>query len=73
MPPVGPTSRRVLIRGLRRLGYIGPIAAKRHMTMRHPDGRTARLPNPHGPDIDTGLLLAVLREAGISREAWELL
>ena len=32
-----------------------------------------RIPNPHGSDIDRGLLTRILRQAGISREEWEAL
>ena len=29
------------------------------------------IPNPHGSDIGIGLLVRVLRQAGVSREEWE--
>jgi hypothetical protein len=34
---------------------------------------TAVIPNPHRGDISRELLLELLKQAGISREAWEAL
>jgi len=34
---------------------------------------TLRIPNPHQGDIGTGLLLRVLKQAGIARAEWERL
>jgi hypothetical protein len=39
--------------------------------MLHPDGRWLILPNPHESDIGSEFLLALLKQAGISREEWE--
>jgi predicted RNA binding protein YcfA (HicA-like mRNA interferase family) len=36
-------------------------------------GRTFTIPNPHGGDISTGLLMRILRQAGLSKEEWEQL
>lgn len=72
MPPVGPVKRRDLLAGLRSLGYHGPFAGKRHLFMHRAD-RTVRLPNPHLREISRGLLVRIVREAGISREQWEAL
>jgi predicted RNA binding protein YcfA (HicA-like mRNA interferase family) len=72
MPPVGPVSRLDLIRGLRRLGFEGPLAGSRHETMRR-GSVTLWIPNPHGSDISAGLLLRILRQAGVSRDEWERL
>lgn len=72
MPPVGPVKRRDLLAGLLTLGYHGPCAGKRHQFMRRAD-RTVKLANPHRGEISRGLLVRILREAGISREQWEAL
>jgi hypothetical protein len=37
------------------------------------DGPPLILPNPHESDISAGLLVRILRQAGISREQWERL
>lgn len=71
MPPIGPTSRRVLVRSLRRLGFQGPQAGGRHAYMWHPDGRRVWIPNPHTGALSTGLVLKILQEAGIDRGEWE--
>ena len=55
---------------LRSLGYHGPFSGKRHQFMRRAE-RTVRLPNPHRGEISRGLLVRILREAGISRKQWE--
>ena len=72
MPRIGPTSRRELIDGLRRLGFDGPKSGGDHQYM---DGRGRRvpIPNPHESDLSRGLLMRILREAGISRDEWEAL
>ncbi len=72
MPPVGPTSRRDLIRGLRRLGFEGPFAGTKHEFMVRGTLRV-RVPNPHRGDIGAELLIRILHEADIRREEWEAL
>jgi predicted RNA binding protein YcfA (HicA-like mRNA interferase family) len=64
-------SRRELIRKLRALGYTGPFAGGRHQFMRR-DGQKLRIPNPHGTqDISAGLILEILRQAGIRPADWD--
>jgi len=70
MPPLGPTSRRDLIRRLRLLGFDGPYTGGRHPFMVKGD-LTLTLPNPHHGDIGRDLLARILRQAGISRREWE--
>jgi predicted RNA binding protein YcfA (HicA-like mRNA interferase family) len=72
MPPLGPISRRLLIRYLRRLGFSEPRGGGSHEYMRRGD-LDLHIPNPHGRDIGVGLLRRVLEQAGISREEWEKL
>jgi predicted RNA binding protein YcfA (HicA-like mRNA interferase family) len=72
MPPLGPISRRDLIRNLKDFGFDGPYSGGKHQYMIR--GRTRlRVPNPHQGDIGRGLLSRILRQAGISREEWERL
>jgi hypothetical protein len=54
------------------LGFKGPFPGTKHQIMTKGMVRF-RLPNPHQSDISTGLLLRLLKEAGISRETWEKL
>lgn len=70
MPPYGPISRTQLIRGLRALGFVGPLPGGRHMYMVREQTRVV-LPNPHEGDIGVGLLARILRQAGVSRDEWE--
>ena len=72
MPAVGPVKRAGLIRYLRVLGFGGPYAGARHQIMARGDV-TLRIPNPHQGDIGTGLLLRLLKQAGIARTEWERL
>jgi predicted RNA binding protein YcfA (HicA-like mRNA interferase family) len=58
-----------LVRRLRALGFEGPYAGGRHPQMRRGD-LSLILPNPHEGDIGVGLLVRVLRQAGVSREEW---
>lgn len=70
MPPFGPISRRELIRALKRKGFQGPFAAGRHQIMTKGAFKLT-IPNPHQSDIDRGLLLRLLNQAGISKKEWE--
>ncbi len=72
MPAFGPIKRRVLLEGLRQLGFSGPYSGGKHQFMVKGTLRV-RLPNPHASDIGKPLLRKVLREAGIDREEWEKL
>lgn len=70
MPPFGPISRTNLIRGLRALGFAGPLPGGRHAFMVRGELRLA-IPNPHPGGIGVNLLGRILRQAGVSREEWE--
>ena len=70
MPAYRSTSRRELIRALRRLGFRGPGAGGKHQFMRR-GNVTLTLPNPHGGEIGIALLAQVLRQAGVTRGEWE--
>ncbi|HYN42532.1 MAG TPA: type II toxin-antitoxin system HicA family toxin [Thermoanaerobaculia bacterium] len=70
MPAIGPVKRRDLIRFLSQLGFEGPYSGGRHQFVVR-GGTTVRLPNPHESDVSTGLLVRLLRQAGVTREEWE--
>ena len=70
MPATGPIKRKDLIAGLRALGFEPPVSGGEHQYMKG-RGRKLRLPNPHAEDIGRGLLVRILRQAGIEREEWE--
>ncbi|MFN7814515.1 MAG: type II toxin-antitoxin system HicA family toxin [Planctomycetia bacterium] len=72
MPAFGPISRRDFVRALRNAGFEGPFAGGRHAFMTKGD-LTLVIPNPHQGDIGRDLLRRLLRQAGLSREAWESL
>lgn len=72
MPHLGPIKRKDLISYLRRLGFEGPFAGRKHQFM--VKGRTVvRIPNPHESDIGVGLLSRILEQAHVSRSEWEVL
>ncbi|HYO49401.1 MAG TPA: type II toxin-antitoxin system HicA family toxin [Chloroflexia bacterium] len=70
MPPIGPIRRNDLVRYFRMLGFDGPYPGGKHEFMIKGTIRVA-IPNPHRGDIAKGLLLEILRQAGIDRESWE--
>ena len=70
MPPIGPIKRKDLIRYLKELGFVGPVAGEKHQHMKKGD-ITLTLPNPHQSDIGMELLVRILRQAGINRDEWE--
>ncbi|MDM7996468.1 MAG: type II toxin-antitoxin system HicA family toxin [Acidobacteriota bacterium] len=65
-----PTSRRDLIKRLRRLGFEGPYSGGRHEFMLR-GIRRLTLPNPHRSEIGVDLLSRLLRQAEIGHEEWE--
>jgi predicted RNA binding protein YcfA (HicA-like mRNA interferase family) len=72
MPAIGPIKRRDPISCLRILGFEPPVSGGDHQYMKG-RGRRLRIPNPHTEDISRGLLVRILREAGIERVEWEAL
>ncbi len=72
MPAVGPIKRRELIACLGALGFEPPVSGGAHQYMSG-RGRKLRIPNPHKEAISRGLLVRILRQAGIEREEWEAL
>ena len=72
MPALGPIKRKDLIACLRALGFEPPVSGGDHQYMKG-RGRKLRIPNPDAEDIGRGLLVRILRQAGIAREEWEAL
>ena len=72
MPSVGPIKRKDLIRYLKKIGFQGPFSGGKHQFMLK-DSLRLTLPNPHKQDISSGLLLRILKQAGIARNTWEQL
>ena len=70
MPPVGPVSRRDLIKTLRRLGFEGPYSSAKHQYMVRGQAKVF-IPNPHTGDISRQLVARLMRQARISRSEWE--
>lgn len=69
MPGVGPIKRKELIRYLKKLGFSGPYSGGKHQFMEK-GNLTLRLPNPHKSDIGSGLLIKILKQAGIMKSDW---
>ena len=72
MPALGPIKRKDLISCLRALGFEPPVSGGDHQYMKG-RGIKLRIPNPHAGDISRGLLVRILRQAGIARDEWEAL
>lgn len=72
MPAIGPIKRKDLIACLRALGFAPPVSGGDHQYMKG-RGKNLRIPNPHADDIGRGLLVRILRQAGIDRKEWEAL
>ena len=72
MPVLGPIKRQVLVRYLRELGFDGPYQGGKHQYMVSGELKLA-IPNPHQGDISLDLLVRILRQGGISKDAWEKL
>ncbi|PZV03438.1 MAG: hypothetical protein DCF32_13870 [Leptolyngbya sp.] len=72
MPVLGPIKRNDLVRYLKMLGFEGPYSGGKHQFMVKAELRLT-LPNLHKGDISQALLLKILRQADISKDAWEKL
>ena len=61
----------MILRKLRQLGFVGPIAGGRHSRMIHPQtGQIIPVPMHKGKDVGVGLIREIIREVGITREEW---
>jgi len=72
MPHIGPTNRKDLIKGLRKLGFEGPLSGGKHQFMIK-GTLTLRIPNPHKGDISLDLLVRILKQAEIDKKTWRAL
>ena len=72
MPSFGPIKRAHLVKYLRKCGFDGPYSGGKHPFMVKGD-LTLTIPNPHQKDIGREFLIRILRQAGISKEEWEML
>jgi predicted RNA binding protein YcfA (HicA-like mRNA interferase family) len=72
MPVFGPISHSDLVRNLKAFGFDGPYGGGKHLFMVR-DNLRLTIPNRHQGDIRPPLLARILRQAEISREAWEAL
>ena len=70
MPKLNPEKPQTIY-NLRQLGFEGPFGSGRHLVMRHTEsGIKIPVPFHSGRDIPIGTLRAILRQAGITVEAW---
>jgi predicted RNA binding protein YcfA (HicA-like mRNA interferase family) len=53
------------MRFLERLGFRQVRQRGSHKFFRHPDGRTATVPEHRGEDLGRGILAKILRDAGV--------
>ncbi|MCX6034168.1 MAG: type II toxin-antitoxin system HicA family toxin [Chloroflexi bacterium] len=70
MPPFGRIKRKDLIKVLKQAGFEGPYAGGKHEFLVKGELRLV-LPNPHQGEISRDLLVRILRQANLSRTAWE--
>jgi len=70
MPPFGPIKRKDLVKVLKQAGFEGPYAGGKHEFLVKGELRLV-LPNPHQGEISKDLLVRILRQANLSRTAWE--
>lgn len=71
MSKLKPLKVKEVIRKLKMLGFVGPIAGGKHLRMVHLEiGKVIPLPMHKGKDVSIGLIREIINEAGISREEW---
>ena len=67
---LNPVNRRILIKKLRKLGFIGPFPATRHEYMKCRNQKIF-IPNPHRKDIGIPLLKRIIKQVGISEKEFK--
>lgn len=67
-----PVSRSVLIRKLKKLGFVGPYSGGKHEFMEKNNLRLA-IPNPHHGDIGARLVSIILKQIGLSSNEFDAL
>ena len=65
-----PISRRKLVQKLRKLGFVGPFSGGRHQFMERKVFRIS-IPNPHGKEVGSVLVVEIIKEVGITSEEFE--
>ena len=68
MSRLRPVHARQAIRFLESLGFRQVRQKGSHKFLRHPDGRTATVPDHRGEDLGRGILAKILRDAGTDFE-----
>jgi predicted RNA binding protein YcfA (HicA-like mRNA interferase family) len=63
-----PVRAREVIRFLESLGFVQVRQKGSHKFFRHPDGRTATVPDHRGEDLGRGILAKILRDAESSAQ-----
>ena len=66
MPRLPIISGDQFVKAIRRIGYNWDYTEGSHMILLHPSGR--RLSVPRHPELGRGLLMALIRDAGLSRD-----
>lgn len=68
MTRLHPVRARAVIRFLASRGFAPARQKGSHKFFRHPDGRTATVPDPRSEDLGRGILAKILRDAETSPE-----
>ncbi|MDO8690619.1 MAG: type II toxin-antitoxin system HicA family toxin [Dehalococcoidia bacterium] len=58
---------------LKKVGFVLIRQSGSHAVYRHPDGRWTTVPQHKGKDLGKGLLRKILKDAGLSVDAFEKL
>jgi len=66
------TSWRKFIQNFRKLGFEGPYSGGKHLFMKKGSFKV-RVPTKHKGMIGIGLVVEILRQAGIDKEEWNKL
>jgi predicted RNA binding protein YcfA (HicA-like mRNA interferase family) len=70
--PLRPLRAREIVRKLERAGFEFRRQTGSHARYVHPDGRGVTVPM-HPGDVPVPVVRSILRQAGLSEEAWEAL
>lgn len=70
MPKLPSVSARELIVALEKIGFAIVRQKGSHVRMKHEDGRVVTIPIHAGKAVGKGLLLKILRDADLTKEAF---
>lgn len=65
---LSPAKAEKVIKVLEEAGFLVVRQKGSHLILKHPDGRCVVIPDHQGEELGRGILRAIIRQAGLTRE-----